>query len=177
MNKIPFSENELVDVTEEKKEAKPSSFVIDPSVRLGYFQSLGGVKKVQMQGQNFIKDSEDRVGKRNSLDGYEMFVIPAKSIAVLEKLYETSRDQNGNIDYVRNQNGEKVPAIESETYFMPMNMARDFMENSNKRAMLRSPFVEKAYHTSDWVISAGQKMDRIMLEMALAKGDRDEISL
>ena len=72
MDKIPFSENELVDVTEEKKEAKPSSFVIDPSVRIGFFQSLGELKKVQMQGQNFIKDSDDRAGKRNSLDGYEM---------------------------------------------------------------------------------------------------------
>ena len=51
------------------------------------------------------------------------------------------------------------------------------MENSNKRAMLRSPFVERAYHTSDWVINAGQKMDRIMLEMALTKGDRDEMTL
>lgn len=49
MNKVPFSENELVEITEEKKEAKPSSFVIDPSVRLGYFQSLGEVKKVQLQ--------------------------------------------------------------------------------------------------------------------------------
>ena len=43
--------------------------------------------------------------------------------------------------------------------------------------MLRSPFVERAYHTSDWVINAGQKMDRIMLEMALTKGDRDEMTL
>ncbi len=177
MNKVPFSENELVEITEEKKEAKPSSFVIDPSVRLGYFQSLGEVKKVQLQGQNFIKDSDDRIGKRNSLDGYEMFVIPSKAIAVLEKLYETSRDQSGNIGYVRNQAGERVPAIESETYFMPMSMARDFMEGNNKREMLRSPFVEKAYHTSNWVINAGQKMDRIMLEMAMAKNDRDEMSL
>lgn len=176
MEKIPFSENELVDV-EEEKNANSSSFVIDPSVRLGYFQSLGGVKKVQMQGQSFIRDSSDRVGKRNSLDGYEMFVIPAKSIAVLDKLYETSRSQNGNIDYVRNQNGEKVPAIESETYFMPMNMARDFMECSNKREMLRSPFVERAYHTSDWAIKSGIKMNKIMLEMAMSKSDRDELSL
>lgn len=165
-------ENELLDVTGEgEKLVQPRvpRLTIDPQIRLNYLRSLGAVKKLRVRGETFLKDSPENSGKRNSLDGYEMFIIPSKKIAVLEKLYETTRDKQGNIVYRKNKNGELIPAIENATYFIPIAMAKDFVEKKNKRDLIKSPFVERVYHTADWVVNCERKMHLIVPSIELSK--------
>lgn len=162
------SENQLIEVKGEgnwKESSHVSSLTIDPQARINYLTSLGAVKKLIVRGENFVKDSPEEIGKRNSLDGYEMFIIPSKKIAVLEKLYETTRDKQGNIIYRHNKKGELIPAVENATYIMPIEMAKEFVEKKNKRDLIKSPYVERSIHTADWVMSTERKIKKIRPEV------------
>lgn len=165
-------DNELVEVSGETSkgvQAHTRNLTIDPQVRINYLTSLGAVKKLRVKGETFLKDAPENRGKRNSLDGYELFIIPSKKIAVLEKLYETTRDKNGNMVYRKNQKGELIPAIENATYVMPIEMAKEFVENKNKKDLIRSPYVERAMHTADWAISVERSIKKIRPEVEFNK--------
>lgn len=176
---MSFKDEELVDIEDTQATDDKAGFSIDPHVRMGYFQSLGKVKKVQINGKSFIEDQTQQV-RRNSLDGYEMFVILSEGITIVDKLYETIRDANGNITYKLNEQGERIPALECSTYFMPLDMAREFFDANNKHEMLKSPFVERTYHTMNWAVSSDFKVKKMILENAIDKAnriDKDEMSL
>lgn len=161
------TENKVLDVKEsgERRQSYVSGLTIDPEVRMEYFKSLGAVKKVKIKGESFIADSEENRGKRNSMDGYELFILPAKKIAILEKLYETTRDKDGNIVYKRNDKGELIPAVENATYMMPIELAKEFAETKNKRELIQSPYVERTYHSSAWVENTERKMMKLRPEI------------
>lgn len=131
---------------------------IDPDRRLGYLKSIGAVKKLKIRGETLVKDSEENEGKKNSLDGYEIFIIPDKKIAVLEKLYEVTRDKDGKIEYKTNKEGKLIPAINNATYVLPIEMAKELVEKRNKSDLIASPYVRKANHTLDWVTNLESKM-------------------
>lgn len=165
-------DNELVEVTGESSkgiQAHTKNLTIDPQVRINYLTTLGAVKKLRVKGETFLKDSPENKGKRNSLDGYELFIIPSKKIAVLEKLYETTRDKNGNMVYRKNKKGELIPAVENATYIMPIEMAKEFAENKNKKDLIRSPYVERAMHIADWSISVERSIRKLRPEVEFNK--------
>lgn len=176
---ISSKENELVEVSGEgvgKAQHYAANLTIDPQVRIDYLKSLGAVKKLKVRGETFIQDSENNHKKRNSLDGYEMFIIPSKKIAVLEKLYETTRDKAGNIQYRKNKKGELIPAVENATYIMPIEMAKEFIEKKNKRDLIRSPYVERSMHTADWAINTQRRIAKIRPEVQFDKENTDKWS-
>lgn len=176
---INSKENELVEMSGEgkgKAQHYAANLTIDPQVRIDYLKSLGAVKKLKVRGESFIKDSETNRKKRNSLDGYEMFIIPSKKIAVLEKLYETTRDKAGNIKYRKNKKGELIPAVENATYIMPIEMAKEFIEKKNKQDLIKSPYVERSMHTADWTINTQRKISKIRPEIQFDKANTDKWS-
>jgi len=161
-------ENQLIEVKgESTKNVQPRTegLTIDPQVRINYLTSLGTVKKLKVRGETFLQDSPERRGKRNSLDGYELFIIPSKNVAILEKPYETTRDKQGNIVYRKNKKGELIPSIENATYIMPIEMAKEFVENKNKQDLIKSPYVVRAMHTADWSISVERGIKKLRPEV------------
>lgn len=176
---VNSKENEFVEVSGEalgKAQHYAANLTIDPQVRIDYLKSLGAVKKLRVRGETFIKDGEENLKKRNSLDGYEMFIIPSKKIAVLEKLYETTRDKAGNIQYRKNKNGELIPAVENATYIMPIEMAKEFTEKKNKKDLIKSPYVERSMHTADWAINTQRKISKIRPEVEFDKENTEKWS-
>lgn len=157
---------ELVSTSDSKKDDISTSvftphLTIDPDKRLSYLRSIGAVKKLKVRGETLVKDSDENLGKKNSLDGYEVFIIPDKKIAVLEKLYEVSRDEKGNLSYKTNKDGKLIPAINNATYIMPIEMAKELTEKRNKSDLMKSPYVRRANHTLDWVSNLEAKMKTI----------------
>ena len=81
-----------------------------------YLKSIGGVKQIFIRGSALIDDNEDSVNnsqesnskrsKKNSLDGYQLILIPEKGVAVLEKFYEVTRNAEGKLEYRKNEKGE-----------------------------------------------------------------------
>lgn len=139
-----------------------AGLTIDPEERKRYFQSIGAVKKVKIRGENFIKDNENNISKKNSLDGYELFIIPEKRVAILEKLYETTRDKKGNIEYKKTKQGKLVPAVENATYVIPIEMALEFAKKKNKKELIESPDVRRVSHTMEWVCNLESKIKSLM---------------
>lgn len=134
---------------------------IDPEKRMRYYVSIGAVKKLKIRGETLIRDGNGSVTKLNSLDGYELVLIPDKKIAALEKLYEVTRDKDGNVVYKRTKEGKLIPAINNATYIMPIEMAKELSEKKNKSDLLRSPYVRRAMHTLGWVQNVQGKMQEI----------------
>lgn len=170
---VDFKTNELLNDTENEiisvstgggqgGQNYKAGLTIDPHERLRYLQSLGAVKKVKIRGENFIKDSESNIGKKNSLDGYELFVIPEKRIAILEKLYETTRDKNSQIQYRRNKQGKLIPAVGNATYVIPIEMALEFSRKKNKKELIESPDVRRVSHSMEWVSNLESKVSNLM---------------
>ena len=133
---------------------------LEPQVRNDYLRSIGRIKQIFVDGSNFIKDESETVTEkiatkrkkqRNSLDGYELFIIPEKGVAILEKNYEVTRNKDGNIEYRKNSNGKLIPAIENATYIMPIAMAKELIETRNKQQLMRNPYVVRVAHTRNWV--------------------------
>ena len=141
---------------------------IDPNMRIQYLKSIGSVKKIKIRGKSFIID-EDEKTKKNSLDGYELFIIPDKKIAVLEKLYEVKTDTNGDMVYRKDKDGKLIPAINNATYILPIGMAKEFAEKRNKRELIKSPYVHRANHSLDWVENMQIKMRIINPEIEFEK--------
>lgn len=170
---VDFKTNELLNDTENEvisistgggqgvSNYKPG-LTMDPHERLRYLQSLGAVKKVKIRGENFIKDNAENSGKKNSLDGYELFVIPDKRIAILEKLYETTRDKSGEIQYRRSKDGKLIPALSNATYVIPIEMALEFSKKKNKKELIESPDVRRVNHSMDWVSNLEAKVTNLM---------------
>lgn len=158
------SKNELIDSGNGRNSGilhYTPGLTIDPEERIKYLRSIGAVKKLKIRGEaTLIKDEsvEGSQTKKNSLDGYELFIIPDKKMAVLEKLYETTRDQGGNIVYKKNESGKLIPSLDNATYIMPIEMAKQFAETKNKKELISNPFVRKANHTMDWVLNVQDKM-------------------
>ena len=62
---------------------KKSTLSIDPDLRFDYFESIGTVKRILINGEFAVSEADEDLRKRsNSLDGYELLVIPEKRIAV-----------------------------------------------------------------------------------------------
>jgi len=146
-----------------------AGITIDPQMRLSYLESIGSVKRVKVNGQMWITEDEKSRKKSNSLDGYELLIIPDKKVAILEKFYEVTRDSNGNIQYKKNEKGEYIPAISNATYIMPIGLAKDLVENKNKKDLIQSRFVHRSFHTADWVNATESKCLRINPEIEFEK--------
>lgn len=145
---------------------------IDPKIRKQYLESIGDVKEILIKGQAsqdseqveeqfLIKDDSESATKKNSLDGYQLIIIPDKKIAVLEKFYEVTRDKDGNVMYKKDENGNSIAAIENATYVMPIGMAKDFAERKNKQQLRKSPYVIPVSHTMNWVTNIEQAMKTV----------------
>lgn len=167
---------ELDKGTEERITSKPihmSGLTIDPKLRLDYLRSIGSVKRVKINGEMTISEDEKTRRKTNSLDGYELLVIPDKKIAILEKFYQVTRDKNGHMRYKTNSEGEYVPAVENATYILPIALAKDLVESKNKKDLISSPYVYRTFHTMDWVNSTENKMLKINPEIQFTKENTD----
>lgn len=141
-----------------------SRLTIEPQFRADYLISIGQVKQILVNGSGFIKDDtenstqnsdEKTKGKKqkNSLDGYQLIIVPEKGVAILEKFYEVTRDKEGNIVYKKDKEGKVIPAIENATYIIPIGMAKEFVETKNKQQLIKNPFVARVPHTGNWVVS------------------------
>lgn len=140
---------------------RANGVTIDPNLRKQYFASIGNVKEVFINGERFISDESDGVTERNSLDGYQLIIIPDKKIAVLEKFYEVTRTEDGKLEYKRDKNGNYIAATEQATYIMPIAMAKDFAEKKNKQELMKSPYVARTLHSMNWVKNTEDAMVKV----------------
>lgn len=138
---------------------------IDPDVREKYLISIGAVKKLKIKGQPLLKDTESSDEKKNSLDGYEIYIVPDKKVAILEKLYEVTRDERGNVVYKKDSQGNLIPALNNATYIVPIEMAKEFAEKKNKQELIKSPYVERANHSLAWSTNMESKIQKINPEV------------
>lgn len=145
------------------------NLTIDPEVRKAYLRSVGDVKELRIKGSPLLKDDSGDVSKKNSLDGYQLVILPDKKVAILEKFYEVERDKDDNIVYKKDKDGNLIPAIENATYIIPIGMARDFATKKNKQQLINSRFVRRAAHTLNWVENVESKIRELNPE---AKFDR-----
>lgn len=134
---------------------------IDPNIRKKYFESIGDVKEIFINGERLISDESEGVTERNSLDGYQLIIIPDKKIAVLEKFYEVKRNKDGKIEYKTDKKGNLIAATEQATYIMPIAMAKDFAEKKNKQQLMKSPYVARTLHTMNWVKNTEEAMKKV----------------
>lgn len=138
---------------------------IDPDLREKYLINIGAVKKLKIKGQPLLKDNESSDEKKNSLDGYEIFIVPDKKVAILEKLYEVTRDEQGNVVYKKDAEGKLIPAVNNATYIVPIEMAKEFAEKKNKQELIKSPYVERANHSLAWSTNIESKIQKIVPEV------------
>lgn len=151
-----------------------TGLTIDPGLRMEYFRSIGAVKRVKIKGESLIDDGDTAKKKKNSLDGYELLIIPDKKIAILEKFYEVSRDKVGNLEYRKDKNGSLIPSIENATYILPIGLAKDLAENRNKKELMSTPSVRRAFHTMDWSNTVEKKMQKINSEIEFSKENTEK---
>jgi len=145
------------------------NLTIDPEMRKSYLRSVGDVKELRIKGSPLLKDDSAGVTKKNSLDGYQLVILPDKKVAILEKFYEVERDKDDNIVYKRDKEGNLIPAIENATYIIPIGMARDFATRKNKQQLMHSRFVRRAAHTLNWVENVESKIKEINPEAKFNK--------
>lgn len=131
---------------------------MNPKLREEYFQSIGNIKKIFINGHLLIKDDSENSSTKNSLDGYELLIFPDKGIAIMEKSYKVTRNSKGELEYQKDEKGNLIPAIENATYIMPIGMAKDFIEKKNKQQLIQSPYVERSFHTLNWVKNTESKI-------------------
>ena len=141
---------------------KKKGLTIDPELRMGYLKSIGNVKQIAIKGNPLMKDEDPEAQrKNNSLDGYQLIILPDKKVAVLEKFFETTRDKEGNVTYRRDKNGNRIPAIENATYIIPIGKAREFSTKKNKKELIESPYVHRVFHKANWVGELESKIQLI----------------
>lgn len=136
---------------------------IDPRVRKEYLKSIGDIKDIFIKGQPLMKDDSakkaDGSSKRNSLDGYQLIIIPDKRVAILEKFYEVTRNKAGEVEYRKDEKGRLIPAVENATYIFPIGLAKDFCEKKNKQQLIQdSKHVRRVAHTMNWVKNIESKI-------------------
>lgn len=172
-----------------KRGTYSSGLTIDPELRLDYLKSIGSVKRVRINGEMAFggDDEEEKKEKNdknngnkkkqkkryNSLDGYELLIIPDKRIAVLEKFYEVTRDNNGHMVYKTDKNGNYIPATENATYILPIGVAKQLAEKRNKKTLMESKYVHRAFHKIGWVQDVEKKMQKINPEIQFEKQNTD----
>lgn len=167
-----FKVSELLNETENEKFGSEGSgtgktktytngVTIDPNIRKEYFKSIGDVKEIFINGQRLISDESDGVTEKNSLDGYQLIIIPDKKIAVLEKFYEVKRNKEGKIEYKTDKKGNLIAATEQATYIMPIAMAKDFAEQKNKQQLIKSPYVSRTFHSMNWTKNTEEAMKKV----------------
>ena len=180
LNKVmdDFKTDELINDTENgvrefggisRYDSKKKGLTIDPEKRKAYLRSIGDVKELVIRGETLLQDdSDDKLDdtqkeqkKINSLDGYQVVIIPDKRVAILEKFYEVKRDKDGKIVFRKNEEGKLVPAIENATYIIPIGMARDFATRKNKQELMRSRLVRRTAHTRAWVTNTESRIKDI----------------
>lgn len=167
-----FKVSELLNETENEKfgsegtgngraKTYTNGVTIDPNIRKEYFKSIGDVKEIFINGQRLISDDSDGVTEKNSLDGYQLIIIPDKKIAVLEKFYEVKRNKEGKIEYKTDKKGNLIAATEQATYIMPIAMAKDFAEQKNKQQLIKSPYVSRTFHSMNWIKNTEEAMKKV----------------
>lgn len=167
-----FKTNELLNKTENEKftsnnivPTKPkihtNGVTIDPKLRKQYFESIGDVKEIFINGERLISDESEGVTAKNSLDGYQLIIIPDKKIAILEKFYEVKRNKEGKLEYKTDKKGNYIAATEQATYIMPIAMAKDFAEKKNKQQLKKSPYVARTLHSMNWITNTEDAMKKI----------------
>ncbi len=173
-----FKVSELLNETENEKFGSEGSGIrspkihtngvtIDPNIRKEYFKSIGDVKEIFINGERFISDDSDGVTEKNSLDGYQLIIIPDKKIAVLEKFYEVKRSKEGKIEYKTDKKGNLIAATEQATYIMPIAMAKDFAEKKNKQQLIKSPYVSRTFHSMNWIKNTEEAMAKVATRTGL----------
>lgn len=167
-----FKTSELLNGTENHKFASSGNgtvrpkfhtngVTIDPNLRKNYFASIGDVKEIFINGERLISDESKGITEKNSLDGYQLIIIPDKKIAVLEKFYEVTRNKEGKLEYKKDKNGNYIAATENATFIMPIAMAKDFVETKNKQELIKSPYVARTLHTMNWVKNSEDSMKKV----------------
>ncbi len=136
---------------------------IDPRVRKEYLKSIGDIKDIFIKGQPLMQDDSarkaDGSAKRNSLDGYQLIIVPDKRVAILEKFYEVTRNKEGEVVYKKDEKDRLIPAIENATYIFPIGLAKDFCEKRNKQQLIQdSKHVRRVAHTMNWVKNIESKI-------------------
>ena len=142
---------------------------IDPNVRRDYFENMGSVKSIFI-GNSLLIGIGHSSTSRNSLDGYQLLVIPDKGVGILEKFFET-KHEDGKIVYKKDKDGNLIPTIENATYVMPIEKAAEYATRRNKRDLTNSGNVKKVYHTRNWSKALEASMEAIAPKYA--KFDRD----
>lgn len=151
-----------------------SGLTIDPKLRLDYLKSIGTVKRVRINGEMAFSDENEKNKKKyNSLDGYELLIIPDKRIAVLEKFYEVTRDKEGHMVYKTDKNGNYIPATENATYVLPVGVAKQLVERKNKKTLIESKYVHRTFHKMGWIQSLQRNMVKINPEIEFDQKDTD----
>lgn len=167
-----FKTNELLNKTENERfisgnigpirpKTHTNGVTIDPNLRKQYFESIGDVKEIFINGERLISDESEGVTAKNSLDGYQLIIIPDKKIAVLEKFYEVKRNEKGKLEYKTDKKGNYIAATEQATYIMPIAMAKDFAEKKNKQQLKESPYVARTLHSMNWITNTEDAMKKI----------------
>lgn len=173
-----FKVSELLNETENEKlgsegngarrtKIHTNGVTIDPNIRKEYFKSIGDVKEIFINGERFISDDSEGVTEKNSLDGYQLIIIPDKKIAVLEKFYEVKRSKEGKIEYKIDKKGNLIAATEQATYIMPIAMAKDFAEKKNKQQLIKSPYVSRTFHSMNWIKNTEEAMAKVATRTGL----------
>ena len=167
-----FKTSELLNGTENQRfessrnvgqrpKAHSNGVTIDPNLRKDYFASIGDVKEIFINGERLISDESEDVSEKNSIDGYQLIIIPDKKIAILEKFYEVTRNKDGKLEYKKDKNGNYIAATEHATYIMPIAVAKDFAETKNKQELMKSPYVARTLHSMNWVINTENAMTTV----------------
>lgn len=167
-----FKTNELLNNTQNQRftseglgkrppKTHTNGVTIDPNIRKKYFESIGDVKEIFVNGERLFTDDSEGGTKKNSLDGYQLIIIPDKKIAVLEKFYEVKRNKDGKLEYKTDKNGNYIAATEQATYIMPIAMAKDFAETKNKQQLMKSPYVARTLHSMNWIHNTEDAMKKV----------------
>ena len=120
------------------------------------------------------EDNPEGKKKYNSLDGYELLIIPDKRVAILEKFYEVTRDKEGHMVYKTDKDGKNIPATEHATYILPVGVAKQLVEGKNKKDLIGSKYVHRTFHTIGWIQSLQRKMRMINPEIQFEKQSTEQ---
>ena len=153
-----------------------AGITIDPKLRMRYLESIGTVKRILVKGRRLLSDNSTS-NKKNSIDGYELLILPDKRIAVLEKFYETTQDKSGKVVYRKNKDGLLIPAISNATYIIPIGLAKELTETKNKKDLLQLPYVRRCFHVGNWVEILQERMQNVNPDIEFDKANTDKWQL
>ena len=176
-----FKTNQLLNISQVEElgytgqktgETHKAGVAIDPNLRIKYLKSIGSVKRIIIKGKKMLSDQTGRE-RKNTIDGYELLILPEKRIGILEKFYESTRSASNDIGYKHNKKGELIPAISNATYIIPIGLAKELAENKNKQELLRLPYVRRCFHTANWVNMLESRIKEVSPEIEFDKQNTD----